>query len=141
MVEAQQPQASASTAKKCMDQPFALIAEQSGSYFPDLVACHDSMTCYMFSSQRQVSSRIITVFVVVIQYKQRVFGLSSKVAIAGAIICVNQPKRMQSGALYSNLQLVLLEAFGCLAQIFCIKIWFQNHGTMLRNLLLKTRRK
>ena len=27
MVEAQQPQASASTAKKSMDQPFALIAE------------------------------------------------------------------------------------------------------------------
>ena len=42
-----------------MDQPFDLIAEQSGSYFPSLVACHDSM----FSSQGQISSRIITVFV------------------------------------------------------------------------------
>ena len=62
MVEAQYPQAPTSTAKKCMDQPFALIAEQSGSYFPNLVvACHDSI----FSSQGQVSSRIITVFAVV----------------------------------------------------------------------------
>ena len=34
---------------------------QIGSYFPNLVACHDSM----FSSQGQVSSTIITVFVVV----------------------------------------------------------------------------
>ena len=59
MVKAQYPQAPTSTAKKCMDQPFVLIAEESGSYFPNLVACHDSMFC----SQGQVSSRIITVFV------------------------------------------------------------------------------
>ena len=36
MVEAQYPGAPTSTAKKCMDQLFVLIAEQSGSYFPNL---------------------------------------------------------------------------------------------------------
>ena len=60
MVEAQYPWAPTSTAKKCMDQPFDLIAQQSGSYFPNLViACHDSM----FFSQGQISSRTFTVFV------------------------------------------------------------------------------
>ena len=61
MVEAQYPWAPILTAKKCSDQPFALIAEQSGSYFPNLVACHD----FMISSQGQVNSRIITLLVVV----------------------------------------------------------------------------
>ena len=59
MVEAQYPCARASTVKKCMDQPFDLIAEKSGSYCLNLVACHDSM----FSLQGQVSSRFVTVFV------------------------------------------------------------------------------
>ena len=59
MVEAQYARAPTSTAKKCTNQPFVLIAEESGSYVPNLVACHDSM----LSSQGQVSSRIITFFV------------------------------------------------------------------------------
>ena len=59
MVEAQYPRAPTSAAKKCTEQLFVLIAEQSGSYFPNLVAYHDSM----FSSEGHVSSRIITVFV------------------------------------------------------------------------------
>ena len=61
MEEAQYPRAPTSTAKKCTNQPFILIAEQSGSDFPNLVACHD----FMFSSQGQGRSRPITVFVVV----------------------------------------------------------------------------
>ena len=43
MVDAQYTQAPISTAKKCMDQPFALIAEQRGSYFPNLAAWHNSV--------------------------------------------------------------------------------------------------
>ena len=34
MVKVQYPQAPTSTGKKCMEQPFVLIAEESGSYFP-----------------------------------------------------------------------------------------------------------
>ena len=60
MVEAQDPEAPTSIAKKCTDQLFVLIIGQSGSYFPNLVAFHDSI----FSSQGQVSSTIITIFVV-----------------------------------------------------------------------------
>ena len=59
MMEAQYLWAPTSIAKKCTDQAFVLIAEHNGSCFPNLVAWHDSM----FSSQGQVSSRIITVFV------------------------------------------------------------------------------
>ena len=58
MVEAQYAQARTSTAKKCTEQPFDLIAEQSGSYVPNLASCHDSM----LSSQGQVGSRIITFY-------------------------------------------------------------------------------
>ena len=59
MEEAQYPWAPTSTAKKGTDQPFDLIAQQSGSYFLNLVACHDSM----FSSHGPVSSKTFTVFV------------------------------------------------------------------------------
>ena len=85
-----------------MDQPFDLIAEQSGSYFPNLVACHDSM----FSSQGQISSRIITVFVDV--EKRRISGLSCDIAILGGITSVDSrsDKRTQSGAVCNNPQLL-----------------------------------
>ena len=61
IVEAQYPRAPTSTAKNCTDHPFVLIPENRGSYFPNLVACHDSM----FSLQGQVTFTIITVFVVI----------------------------------------------------------------------------
>ena len=107
MVEAHYSRAPTSTAKKFTDQPFALIAEQIGSYFPNLVACHDSM----FSSQGQVSSRIITVFVVV--EHRRMSGLSCEIAIASGITSVDSrsDKRTQSGALYSNPQLLFFCKF------------------------------
>ena len=56
MVEEQYPQPPTFSVKKLTDQLFALIAE-SGPYFPNLVACNDSM----FFSQGQGSSRIISV--------------------------------------------------------------------------------
>ena len=43
MVEAHYPRALTSTGKKCKDQLFVLIAEQSGLYFPNLVGYHDTM--------------------------------------------------------------------------------------------------
>ena len=100
MVEAQYAQARTSTAKKCTEQPFVLIAEQSGSYVPNLVACHDSM----LSSQGQVSSRIITFLLWMLR---RTSDLSCEIAIAGGITSLDSrsDKRTQSGAVCSNRQL------------------------------------
>ena len=111
MVEAQYPQAPTSTAKKCRDQPIDLIAEQSGSYYPNLVACHDSM----FSSQGQVTSRIITVFLNVEQ--RRISSLSCEIVIVAQITTVDSrsDKRTQSGTGCSNPQLFFFkEVFGSL---------------------------
>ena len=105
MVEAQYPRALNSTAKKCTDQLFILIAGQSGSYFPNLVACHDSM----FSSQRQVISKIITTFVVVEQ--KRISGLSCEITIAGGITCVDSrsDKRTYIWCTFQQSTVVFLE--------------------------------
>ena len=48
-VEAQYAQTPTSIAKKCTDKLFVLIAEQSGSSFPNLAACHDSMFIVSFN--------------------------------------------------------------------------------------------
>ena len=105
MVEAQYPQAPTSTAKKCTDQLFVFIVGQSGSYFPNLVAFHDSI----FSSQGQVSSTIITIFVVA-EYR-RISDLSCEIAIAGGITSVDSrsDKRTLSGALFSHPQFFFLK--------------------------------
>ena len=105
MVEAQYPQAPTSTAKKCTDQLFVFIVGQSGSYFSNLVAFHDSI----FSSQGQVSSTIITILVVS-EYRG-ISDLSCEIAIAGGITSVDSRshKITQSGALFSHPQFFFLK--------------------------------
>ena len=101
MVKARYPQAPTSTSKKFMDEPFAVIAKQSDSYFPNLVASNDSM----FSSQGQVISKIITVSAIV-EYR-RILGLHCEIANTGKVTSVysRSDQRTPSGSLCSNLQL------------------------------------
>ena len=55
LVKAQYPRAPTSTTKKCTDQLFALIPGESGSYFPNLVASHNSI----FSLQGEVLELLV----------------------------------------------------------------------------------
>ena len=92
-----------------MNQQFASIAEQSG--FLNLVVCHNSM----FSSPRQVTSRIITVFVVVEQRRISDLSYEQLLQVELLVQMQDKKKRTPSDALCSNPQLVFLEVFGSLS--------------------------